>query len=185
MAALLTSFLDECQAVEDAAWDVYIDRQLQQNLAFGDLLDKLGGLVGQGREGFIDNVYNLLIRARIATNRSSGRRTAILRVATLLLPGTAIEAREYVGAVVITGYGPVTVPAATIEDEFLERAKMAGVRMSFVWLGTPLASTILGGYAFRPDLITTPTAAQSPGYDGTITGGLLAGEMTQDEGAVS
>lgn len=190
MEALLRSWLDECQELEDAAWTLWINRQLQQNLATGDLLKKLGELVGQTSLGLSDDVFNLLIRARIFTNRSDGKRAKLIRIAQLLVPNTPIEVREYVGAVVVTAMGPVTVPPDVIAAQFLERAQLGGVRMTFGWMETPLASTIVGGYSRGG--ITQPTVPQSPGYWGGgpmsgfyIAGGAAAGALSADGGSSS
>jgi hypothetical protein len=187
ITALLTGWLAEVQAVEDAMWSVWIDRLLQSGLAFGDLLDKIGAIVGQLREGFSDEVYTILITARIKANRSDGKRETLLALTELLVPLTTIEAREYVGAIVITPDGPVSIPPAVVNTEFLQRAVIAGVRLTFVWYTTPTASTLLFGYSRGG--ITDPTAAQSPGYYGTgvldpnyIAGGSAAGALSSDGG---
>lgn len=192
--AIITAYMNEVQAAEDALWEIYISRLLQDLLVNGsddtDLINKLGALVGQNREGFDNATYIRLIAARIKTNRSDGKRETMIAIASILVPETVIEAREYVGAIVITAHGPVVVPSYVIAFEFLARAVIGGVRASFVWQGTPNNTTLTLGYKFNPSAITQPTADQSPGYYGTgpssgfyIAGGALAGEFTQDGGS--
>jgi len=193
--AILRSWILEIQALEDAAWAVYEARLLQLIFAsgssFDDLLDKLGGIVGQPREGFTNDIYIRLIAARIKTNRSNGRREILLAIMQLITPSTFVEAREYSGAIVLTVYGPVVVPAPVIAFEFLALAVSGGIRGTLVWEGTPNANTLMFGYKFGGGTrITQPTIAQSPGYHSTgsgsgfyIEGGEAAGAFTQDGGS--
>jgi hypothetical protein len=58
-------------------WDV--------DLATGVQLDRLGKLVGQVRNGYVDDVYRRYIRARIAVNRSKGKRADLIKIARLIL----------------------------------------------------------------------------------------------------
>ena len=192
ITALITAWLAQCQEVEDALWSVWLDRELQSGLATGDLLDKLGALVGQVREGVSDAIYALLISARIQANRSDGKRPTLIKIASLLAPGFVVGTREYIGAVVMTIYGPLVVPPAVLSQQFLQVAQLAGVRMTLVYTLEPMASTLLFGYSGVVGLPVQPTAAQSPGYYGAgpssgyyIEGGLAAGAMTADGGSAS
>lgn len=183
MEAILTAWAAEIQAVEDAAFELYVSRMIQNHLATGDLLDKLGGLVGQQRQGFTDPVYEILITARIQANRSDGKRSSIARIAGLLVPGEAIEVREYDGAMVVVPRGPVTIPPDVIARDFLRRAVLAGVRMTFVWTELEWSETLLFG-SVNPS-VTPPTAEQSLGsFYGGIDGGKAAGAFTYDGGKV-
>jgi hypothetical protein len=187
--ALITAWMTEFQKIEDAFWAVFVGRLLQNNPA-GNILDELGGIVGQPRQGFSDAVYALLISARIATNRSDGKRESLISISQLLTPSTPIETREYIGAVVITVLAPITVPPQVLAQQFMERAQLSGVRMTVLWTMEPMANTLLWGYTRGG--ITDPTSDQSPGYYGAgpssgfyIRGGLAAGASTADEGSAS
>src|ERR1700761_4538956 len=93
LAALATSYLSGVQDLENAAIDLLLSRMVQNNPT-GDLLDKLGKLVGQDREGFSDADYLLLITARIRANRSGARHEDLIAIATLLIPNTQIVLRD-------------------------------------------------------------------------------------------
>jgi hypothetical protein len=71
LAALLASYTQEIQGLEDAIWAVRIGRLLDN--AEGAQLDVIGKLVGEPREGRADNVYRVLITGKIRVNWSLGR----------------------------------------------------------------------------------------------------------------
>jgi hypothetical protein len=71
LAALLASYTQEIQELEDAIWAVRIGRFLDN--AVGAQLDVIGKLVGESREGRADNVYRVLITGKIRVNWSLGR----------------------------------------------------------------------------------------------------------------
>ena len=50
-------------------------------------LDRLGALVGQSREGFSDEIYRTLIKAKTAANRSKGTTDNLIQVALILRGG--------------------------------------------------------------------------------------------------
>lgn len=134
IAALLTAWLTECQAVEDAMWSVFVERELQGGTASGDLLDKIGKIVGEPREVLDDASYRILISARIKANRSSGRREELITIASLLNPGAVISIQDnYPAAVVIRPEAAVTIPGTLQANSFLEKAVTAGVRLLFEW----------------------------------------------------
>jgi hypothetical protein len=71
LAALLASYAQEIQELEDAIWAVRLGRFLDN--AVGAQLDVIGKLVGEPREGRADNVYRVLITGKIRVNWSLGR----------------------------------------------------------------------------------------------------------------
>ncbi len=180
--ALLSAYLTECQAVEDAMWDVWVDRVLQSNLATGDLLAKLGALVGQTALGLNDVGFRTLITARIATNRSNGRREELINIATLLIPNLTLYVAEGAGSVTIMPYGPVPISPYIIGQAFLGQAVAAGIALFLIWASSSWATTFVFGSTYGG---VSPTADQSPSsiYGGT-TGGNLAGIVSTQDGSV-
>ena len=164
-----------------------------------DLLDKIGKIVGQPRNGMIDAEYLILITARIAANRSDGRRETLIRLAKLLVPGATIYVKDYPPcSVLVFPQAPITIDPY-VAAQFMTIAKSAGVLLMFEWSGAPLANTIMGGSIYAPGFAAGPpatnggvTSAQSPGSIhnsgfsagppcANAGGGVLAG-MIQSQG---
>lgn len=181
IVALLSSYLAEVQELRDATYQVWVLRQLQRIIAgtvvpTNDIMNKLGKLVGQPREGF-DNVnYAILISARIRANKSTGRTADIIAVTSLLVPGTAIYVQDLPPAsIMITPQGAVLFDPYLIGESFLLKAVAAGVYLMFRWTTAPFANTLILGYARGLGAIV-PTIDQSPCWSGDLSvGGLLAG----------
>lgn len=176
----IEGFLDavsaEVQELEDAMWEVFVNRVIQSDLATGDLLAKLGKLVGQGSEGLTDAEYRLLIQARILANRSSGRREELIEVISTLCPGMTIAAHDhYPASFYLWPMGAVTLPPVLIGASFLQVAMSAGVRLMFVWNTSDLADQFIFGSVDVS--VAVPTADQSfASVDPSVlTGGTLAG----------
>lgn len=85
----IQSMLNRLQELEDAAW--FLLSCMSIDGAFGDLLNKLGNLVGEPRLGRSDIDYRAGIRLKIRVNISSGRATDIIAVAQLAKPLGAIS----------------------------------------------------------------------------------------------
>lgn len=83
--AFLTSFLIQTQELEDATFQL-IDSTLDN--ATGDMLAKFGKIVGQTNPGLNDDNYRVLIRARIAVNRSHGYPDELINILKLVALST-------------------------------------------------------------------------------------------------
>jgi hypothetical protein len=82
LAALLASYTQEIQELEDAIWAVRLGRFLDN--AEGAQLDVIGKLVGERRDGRADNVYRILITAKIRVNWSRGRPNDVIAVVRIV-----------------------------------------------------------------------------------------------------
>lgn len=82
IAAILASYLEEAQELENAIWFVIYGRML--DYAEGAQLDMLGRIVGQPRNGLPDDRYVVHIRARIRINRSIGTPDDVIDVLRLV-----------------------------------------------------------------------------------------------------
>lgn len=71
LQALLTSFLERIQSLEDVALEVLANRW--PLTAIGDQLDTVGKIVGQDRGERTDTQYRVYILAKILVNKSKGR----------------------------------------------------------------------------------------------------------------
>jgi hypothetical protein len=131
ISALLGAWLAEVQALELVCYDLLTKRS--PATAEGAVLDLLGKIVGQPREGRSDTHYRLWVAARILVNRSSGLARELLAIA-LKLMGDVVELREYAPrAVVITCHAPITGTDGVEVAKLLSLAKAAGVMLHFVW----------------------------------------------------
>lgn len=164
--------------VDVLAWNVGEDPTNRG--AGGDLLDKMGKIVGLSRNGLDDPTYFLLITAKIAANKSDGKRETLIKVAKLLVPGASIYVKDFPPcSVYIAPQSPVFVDPY-VAAAFLVAAKAAGVQIMFAWSAVPLSSTIIGGSIYAPGFAAGPpatnagvTASQSPGsiYNAGFTAG--------------
>lgn len=171
----LQAVSDECQELEDAMWEVFVNRVIQSDLATGDLLAKLGALVGQGSEGLTDAEYRLLIRARILANRSSGRREELITIlSTLTGASSTIGFREYYPASAEIESDNVTISALLIFRAFLAVAKSAGVRLDFIYSKSLSADTFKFSSSYGGAVQTTTQRFGST-YSTPTGGGVLAG----------
>lgn len=90
LEALLAAVLGEVQALEDAIWDVYVDRRLEH--ADGVRLDAIGAVVKQARGSLADDEdYRAAIRGRILANRSSGSHPEVVAVMRAALDDDTIR----------------------------------------------------------------------------------------------
>lgn len=138
---LLSSYLAQAQAFEDAIHPLLLERSLAA--ATGDRLDGLGQIAGLGRAGLDDDDYRLAIIAEFAILQSNGTAEEMLTILDLLLqlspnPVTSFELVEYF---------PKTLYLRPVDREefFLEpvnmdaigtalrRAISAGTELLFVW----------------------------------------------------
>lgn len=82
IAALVKSYLAQIQALEDALWDVIVERELET--ADLERLKVLGKIIGQPRLTFDEETYRTVLKARALANVSQGRASDILAVLELL-----------------------------------------------------------------------------------------------------
>lgn len=76
MAAFLTALVNQIQDLEDASFEVFLNRWI--DTAVGVQLDGLGAIVGEDRLGRGDDAYRLAIKARIQINFSEATPEDIL-----------------------------------------------------------------------------------------------------------
>lgn len=147
ISALLASWLSEVQALELVLHDLLTKRS--PATAEGPVLDLLGNIVGQPRQGRTDDQYRLWIAARILVNRSSGLAAQLLAIA-VKLTGQSVQLREYTRrAVVVYCHGPIVGADGVEIAKLLALAKASGVQLHFIWWDTsaPFRFSSSGGTA--------------------------------------
>jgi hypothetical protein len=126
IAALLSSYLRRVQELDDAAWDVLVSRLI--DTAVNEQLTVLSRLVGEPVRLADDERQRVLVRARIAVNRSSGHGDDILRVAGLLFDREFELTEHFPAAMVVRVLEPMSA-IPELEQSMLEQAAAGGVRI--------------------------------------------------------
>jgi len=80
---LAASYLDQLQALEDAAWPLLAERGLAN--ATGDRLDGIGEIFNVPRGGRSDTNYRLALTVEIAVLQSNGTEADLLTIAELVI----------------------------------------------------------------------------------------------------
>jgi hypothetical protein len=157
-SALLESWLAEVQEVEDALWQLLVERSLET--AVGDQLDVLGRIVGQPREGRDDETYRLWISARQMVLRSSGTTTQLLAIARKLVGATGVVRLEeyFPAAFVIRLEASIRLSIGYQIAYMLRQAKPAGVLFQMTWPD-------IGGSSFRFAPADVPVPDSPRGFD--------------------
>lgn len=122
LRALLASLLSPSQELEDAQAVHYA--AFDVDTAEGDLLDVLGGIVGELRAGREDSEYRAYVRARVAANASDGSAADIYRVVRLVLGDDTHDLRIK------------TIPPA------FYRLTVSGAALAFPWDAGVPANTV-------------------------------------------
>ena len=144
--AWLCSFVDRVQQIDNALAAVY-QHGLSVDTAEGVQLAALGRIVGEDREGRLDDDFRRGVRTRVLVNRSQGR-TADLAAIAYLFASVADESGAYVrvsthvpGTVTVrTVRTPVASPTDMVKR--LRRATAAGVRLNSVTLASAPADAL-------------------------------------------
>lgn len=132
--ALIAALATPAQDLEDALIQVYTMRWIAT--AVGAQLDVLGEIVGQSRQGFLDDAYRLFIQSRVLVNRASGCPEELYAIFAPLLPAGATQALTYLGTasfLLTLGGAAVLDSLAAILAQLLRSARAAGVGGQLVW----------------------------------------------------
>lgn len=144
LKALAKSYLLQLQDVEDAAFEVILERSLDN--ATGVVLNFLGAIVGQPRTSSDDERYRTAIRARIAINLSDGSPEDIIRVVRLILVnGEDFRIIEEPPAQLrVRVFSPLVSTSHDLLLSLVDLADCAGVRLVIDW-----SSNLTPSQAFR------------------------------------
>ena len=166
MTALLTSWLDEVQAVEDALWSLY---GLGIDESSDAALDQLGVVLGHPRpDGLSDALYRRVLHAVVIALRSSGTGDEILRATHALLDSwdfTMVEA--FPATVIVEPESALEIPARSILG-VLRRVRSGGVGLQV--LDVPEGDTF--NFSDDPELSGTDA-----GRGFSTTAGLVGGQL--------
>ena len=162
--SLLSAWTNRAQELEEALWATLSTMTVDS--AVGDLLDKIGALVGEARNGRVDTDYRGAVRIRIRANRSQGKAVDILDIATLAAVTNATTPLylEYPPA----GW-QVEIPnlsGALSVVNILARARPVATTGMVVWTTSVLPGLVMDSL--------TASAVASPGKLDSFTGGAVA-----------
>lgn len=178
--ALLASYIKPIQAAETFASEVL--SVLSINAGSGIVLDRIGVIVGRGRNGLADDDYRYALRAQVRINRSCGKVEDFIEVLSLSLnndPAYSVACKDAgiaAGQVTLHGAAPATVIQVLWQSA--RAVKMAGVRLHFVFSVYDGDST----FAFAPTPVGASVRETSEtkgfGWSGDASlGGHFAGEF--------
>lgn len=169
--ALLTSYANRVQEIEDALWDLLTKTSL--DTAFGDGLDALGDLLLFPRGALTsDSDYRSVLRAAVLTIRSRGVSEDVIQIVSLVLGATFSWTYHYgYASIWIEPHAPFSL-APGVFMKLLRRAKSAGVQIELIT--PPLAESSLFTFSTDPFRIVSDA---SLGFSDTtqVAGGHLTG----------
>jgi hypothetical protein len=123
------------QDLENVFQQILMSRVIDD--AEGESLNMLGRIVGQARDGFSDEDYRRLIRARVAANRSSGAIEHVLDVVRLTLndPDAYLHLTHIDNATMVLKIEDVATAAdvATLVMRMARQVAAGGVRLILEW----------------------------------------------------
>jgi hypothetical protein len=152
----LRTGVGQVQEVEDALWQLFNAFDLETGE--GAVLDLIGNLLGERRDGRLDADFRAALRARILVNQSDGRLESMLAVLVALVPSlegsdnVTVEEQYPAGLrfeilAALDGVEPATIV------RMLRQAKPAGVRLNLtvgdtattmIWKTTPGTDPVNG-----------------------------------------
>lgn len=130
MVAYARIFGAQAQDLEDAFYDILENAGLAA--AFGPILDQIGEIVGQPRNGLIDQKYRVRIFAKIGQNVSKGTAEDLIAIFKALMQADRVYYNDlFPAGAYLTAIG--TDPVGTIAEirDALENSKPAGVKMAY------------------------------------------------------
>jgi hypothetical protein len=166
--AFVRALANQIQKLEQTDYDLWFRRMLD-NAEDVDL-NNLGAIVGEERQGRLDDEYRRYIRARIKVNRSNGKLNQLLGILALLVEddATIIATEHYPAAMVIALSDEVAdIDPVYVLNAFLKLAKAAGVRID---LNVPTAART--GTFLLDDSVSPFVDGATQGLDDSVSGGL-------------
>ncbi len=133
ISALLRSWVNRVQELENAYFDLLTKRGVSNGV--GTVLDLLGKIVGQPREGRLDDLYRVWIAARVLVNQSSGTHPQLIALVQKLVSfqhDVRLE-DEYPAAFTMHVDVPIDGPTGVQIAKLLKVARAGGIGGLFHW----------------------------------------------------
>lgn len=121
----------QTQDLEDAAWQLY-DR-LDIDTCEGVQLDRIGAIVGLSRSGWGDDLYRILLKAKIGKNVSHGTLEDVISVWRLLAQANKVQVIEnYPAQIDLYSDTPIDGAISSFVRNLMQDVVAAGVRVDFL-----------------------------------------------------
>lgn len=120
----------QIQDFENAAFTLF--GRLNIDKSTGKQLDRIGDLIGQKREGKIDSLYRLFIKAKIGANISQGDIERLISVWKLLTNSSSVHLVEAFPAEVEL-YSDTALSTSSVNDAFtlIQKVSAGGVKVGY------------------------------------------------------
>jgi hypothetical protein len=164
--ALLKILVAPAQDLEDTFWTLAYERTLAKALELGldSIIDLIGEIVGQPRDGRSNEDYVRFINARITASRSHGLTESVIKVTRLIIDNADAYVQIFHSPPATTVVRILDVPlpdaVAAILITFLVVTVSAGVRVILEWSEEDLADWMLWdevGHGFDEGLFVDAT----------------------------
>lgn len=174
LRAVLTSYLNRLQDVENALWQV-IEARILAN-ATGLMLDYIGGVIGQPRGVLADDEYRVAIKLRIQANHSNGTAEDVIGMCAGLIGFYALQATVNYVELFPVAFTTVlrNVPGPYTAAQLLGAAKASGSRGILQYTTWPPGGDLVWSSRYLP---TPGERGWATTYDGRTSGGKIAGAV--------
>lgn len=173
METFVGILMGQIQALESALWQLLVERRLETSI--GAQLDGLGDIVGAERQGFDDDNFVALIRARIRANHSEGTIPEIYGIVCAVLGNPAVPFARLSdfppAGFILSLLAPVAFDEGIVND-LVQDGRSAGVRGVVVAPMVALADTFTFSAAADFPSFSVPQGFDSAATPGTGTGKL-------------
>lgn len=176
LKGLLGAWLRPGQQAEDFTWLVLEAMSIESDVDI--VLDRIGKIVGRGRNSLSNELYRYALRAQIRINRSHGRHEDFLDVLRLSVHDDAVTfdvTDQQIATVQIDMYGSADA------DQVWQNAKQVkggGVRLFFTYPGGDGTNDFILAEEFGSASDVTDDPEHGFGWTGDAgLGGTLAGEF--------
>ena len=133
LIAILDAFINQVQSLEDAIHSLYLGRWLDQ--ATGKVLDDFGTIIGQGREGFDDDFFRILIYVKMAENISQGETEQVISTYKIITRATICQLQEnFPAGISLLSNGSINPITAQFIYDRIQKVVGAGIRVDNIGL---------------------------------------------------
>lgn len=126
ITAMATIFGDRHQTLEDVFWDMLSNGGLANS--HDTMLDQIGEIVGQPRNGMTDVLYRVRIAAKIGQNVSKGTAEDVIKIFKILMQADRVYYRpNYPAGFTLTAIGGTPLGSMSDIKAAMNASRMGGV----------------------------------------------------------